>query len=171
MAEESPLPAVQEVSYLGFGTRLGEGMVEGYADLIFPLFATPSNTFFLNPRFSLKDEGENEVNIGLGYRRRLTDWLVGGANLYFDSRESAHNNRFNQWGAGLEVLTEYIDFRANYYDADNDKELIGSYGETSVARNSRTTASSKTRSSTTATTHSHAHGTSDPYAEGHGIYY
>ncbi len=171
MAEEAPAPAVQKTSYLGFGTRLGEGVVEGYTDLIFPLFATPSNTFFLNPRFSIKDEGENEANIGLGYRRKLTDWLVGGANVYFDSRESEHGNRFNQWGAGMELFSDYVDFRANYYDADNSKERIGSYGETSVSKSSRTTASSSTRSSTTSNTHGAPGGTiSDPYAEGHAIY-
>ncbi|PID76096.1 MAG: hypothetical protein CSB23_00005, partial [Deltaproteobacteria bacterium] len=172
IADTLPTPVVERASYLGFGTRLGEETAEGFADLLYPLVGTESNLLFFNPRFSLKDEGANEANIGLGYRRRLTNWLVGGANVYFDSRESAHNNRFNQWGAGLEMLTEYIDFRANYYDADNDKELIGSYDETSVARSSRITASSKTSSNTTATVNSSANGSfSDPYAEGHGIYY
>ncbi len=121
--------AVEKTSYLSFGTRLGEETVEGYTDLIYPLFATPSNTFFFNPRFSLKDEGANEANIGLGYRRKLTGWLVGGTNVYFDSRESEHGNRFNQWGAGLEFFSEYVDVRANYYDADNDKERIGDYSQ------------------------------------------
>ncbi len=147
IADTHPAPAVKNLSYLSFGTRLGEETVEGFADLIYPLVGNENNVLFFNPRFSLKDEGANEANIGLGYRRRLADWLVGGANIYFDSRRSVHHNRFNQWGAGVEMLTEYIDFRANFYDADNDKELIGSYGETSVARSTRTTASSRTSSS------------------------
>ncbi len=138
MADSQPAPAVKNPSYLTFGTRLGEETVEGFADLIYPLVGTENNLLFFNPRFSLKDEGANEGNIGLGYRRRLADWLVGGANIYFDSRESEYNNRFNQWGAGLELFSDYIDFRANYYDADNDKELIGSYGETVTESTTRT---------------------------------
>ncbi len=129
LSSEKVMEHQQKVSYLSFGTRLGEETVEGYIDLIYPLFATPSNTFFFTPRFSLKDEGANEANIGLGYRRKLTDWLVGGINIYFDSRESEHSNRFNQWGAGLEFFSEYVDVRANYYDADNDKKCIGEYSQ------------------------------------------
>ncbi len=125
--QEKAVEHQQKVSYLSFGTRLGKETVEGYTDLIYPLFATASNTFFLSPRFSLTDEGANEANIGFGYRRKLNNWLVGGTNVYFDSRESEHGNRFNQWGAGLELFSEYVDVRANYYDADNDKQRIGEY--------------------------------------------
>ncbi len=110
-ATSLPQAQSEKVSYLSFGMRLGDETVEGYSDLIFPLFSTTKNTFFINPRISLKDAGENEGNIGLGYRHKLTDWLVGGANIYLDTRESEHDNRFNQWGAGLEFLSDYIDFR------------------------------------------------------------
>ncbi len=130
-------PAPEKTPYLSFGMRLGEDMVEGYSDLIYPLFTTTDNILFVNPRLSLKDGDENELNIGLGYRHKLTGWLIGGVNGYFDSRESEHDNRFNQWGVGLELFSDYIDFRANYYDADNDREVIGSYGRRSTETSTR----------------------------------
>lgn len=149
---------VQSTSHLTFGTRLGEDTVEAFTDLIFPLLSNDDNIIFLNPRLSLKDEGENEGNFGIGYRRKFTDWVVGGANIYFDTRESAHNNRFNQWGAGVELLSKYVDFRSNYYDADNSKERIGSATSTSVQKTSRTTATARNEYS-------------DPYAEGNSIFW
>lgn len=101
-------------AYLNFGVRFGEEDLEGYSDMILPLLNNEQNIIFFNPRVSLMDEGANEFNLGLGYRRLVTNGLVLGGNVFVDSRESAHGNRFNQWGAGVELLSQYVDFRANH---------------------------------------------------------
>lgn len=139
--------------------------------MILPLLNNEQNIIFFNPRVSLMNEGANEFNLGLGYRRLVTNGLVLGGNVFVDSRESAHGNRFNQWGAGVELLSQYVDFRANYYDADNDKEKIGQYSSQSQETVSQTTSSTRASSSTTAKVRPGTGGYSDPYAEGHGIYY
>jgi hypothetical protein len=41
--------------------------------------------------------------------------LIVGANTFHDSRWSAHNNRFEQVGAGFELLSSWIDARFTYY--------------------------------------------------------
>ena len=151
--------------------RFGEEDLEGYSDMILPLLNNEQNIIFFNPRVSLMNEGANEFNLGLGYRRLVTNGLVLGGNVFVDSRESAHGNRFNQWGAGVELLSQYVDFRANYYDADNDKEKIGQYSSQSQETVSQTTSSTRASSSTTAKVRPGTGGYSDPYAEGHGIYY
>lgn len=160
-------------AYLNFGARFGEEDLEGYSDMILPLLNNEQNIIFFNPRVSLMDEGANEFNLGLGYRRMVTDGLVLGGNIFVDSRESAHGNRFNQWGAGVELLSNSIDFRANYYNADNGKEKIGQYSTQSQETASQTTSSTRASSNTTATVRpgTGSGGYSDPYAEGHAIYY
>ncbi|MDO5674932.1 MAG: inverse autotransporter beta domain-containing protein [bacterium] len=147
-------------AYLNFGARFGEEDLEGYSDMILPLLNNEQNIIFFNPRVSLMDEGANEFNLGLGYRRMVTDGLVLGGNIFVDSRESAHGNRFNQWGAGVELLSNSVDFRANYYDADNGKEKIGS----------QTRESSETSVATTTSTHTKRSNYSDVYASGHGLW-
>ncbi len=130
--------APQKTSFLSSGVSLGEDTVEAYSDLLFPLFATPGNTLFLNPRIPLNDIDEKEFNVGLGYRHKLAGWIVGGTNAWFGSRESEHNNRFNTWGLGLELFSDYVDFRANFYDADNSRQRIASYNETLTESVTRT---------------------------------
>ena len=150
-------------AYLNFGARFGEEDLEGYSDMILPLLNNEQNIIFFNPRVSIMDEGANEFNLGLGYRRLVVDGLVLGGNVFVDSRESAYSNRFNQWGAGVELLSNFVDFRANYYDADNGKEKIGQYSTQSQETFSQTSSSTRADSSTTtATVRPGTGGYSDP---------
>lgn len=73
------------------------------------------------------DDSEEEVNLGLGYRYLIPDTkAIVGANMYYDSHWSEHGNQFDQLGFGLELLTEFIDGRVNYYLPENDSEPISS---------------------------------------------
>lgn len=104
---------------------------------------TAKGVGFLNPRVSLEDQGANEFNVGAGWRQpALEDRVLLGGNLYLDSRHSEHGNRFNQLGVGVEVLSRWLDLRANYYLPEDDEELIASHEtetvEASVATTSRT---------------------------------
>ena len=117
---------IKNTSNITFGTRLGEKNVEAFSDLLVPMVSSEKSILFFNPRFSLRDEGENEINAGVGLRRLLNSSFAVGGNVYFDSRESAYNNRFNQLGIGAELLSDYVDLRANYYNADNKKKVTRS---------------------------------------------
>jgi len=110
--DESKLPLLTTT----LGVRAGDETVEGFLDILGPIHTFKNGVIFLNPRAGLQDGGENEFNAGIGYRHLIPDYdLVLGANLYLDSRKTGNGNRFNQVGAGLECLSEWIDFRANYY--------------------------------------------------------
>jgi hypothetical protein len=109
------------------GFRVGDGASGGFVDLLLPVVTTAKGMIFINPRLSLEDHGENEVNVGAGWRQMaFGDSVVIGGNLYFDSRYTERNNRFNQLGVGVEVLSRWLDARANYYLPEDKKELIAS---------------------------------------------
>ena len=128
------------------GVRTGEATLEGYVDLIGPVWAPTNGVLFLNPRGSLRDEGENEINLGFGYRHLIPsqDFILG-INGYFDSRESKYGNRFNQFGAGVEFLSKWVDARANYYLPEGKEELARSYWEEEINTSSLTKVRSKTK--------------------------
>ena len=116
-----------------FGMRVGEDTVEAYADLLHPVLEFNNSAVIFNPRFSYKDEGEHELNVGLVFRHLLENKsVILGANIYADSRESRHGNRFNQLGLGLEFLSKWFDARINWYDADSTPELINEFTETQI---------------------------------------
>ncbi len=114
-----------------FGLRFGEEMAEGFVDLMAPLAGGDVNSLFLDARLSLGDESENELNIGAGYRQLVGGWAILGGNVYFDTRKTRHGNRFDQVGAGLELLSTWVDARGNYYWPQDDAQLAGSYQTTS----------------------------------------
>ena len=127
------------------GVRGAEDILEGYIDLMGPLWAPDNGLLFLNPRGSLRDEGENEFNIGLGYRQLVPAAdIILGVNGYFDSRKSRYGNRFNQFGAGVEFLSPWVDARANYYLPEDKQEVTQSYWEQEVGIESATSRSSRT---------------------------
>ncbi len=145
-----------------FGVRMGDETGEGFLDFLIPAIRSDNGVFFVNPRVALKNEGANEFNLGMGYRHLVgNDLAVVGANVYYDSRQSVHGNRFNQFGAGLEILGRWLDFRFNYYDADNSPQLYNQYTTTET-----TTATSTLVQNSTVTTTSYG----EPYASGYALW-
>ncbi len=141
------------------GARVGNKTGEGFISILAPLSSREDSLLFLNPRFTLKDEGETEGNIGLGFRKKLAGHdAILGANVYYDSRRSQHDNRFNQWGAGLEFLSKWIDARINYYDPEGKEEMINAAQIQDASVDVRTDVS--TGSSTSVSTSSAVVGTS-----------
>jgi len=119
---------------LTIGVHANDQRVRGMGDALIPVWQNNEGLVFINPRVSFNDDGEEEVNIGAGYRRLVADdTLIMGANLYYDTRWSMFNNRFGQVGAGLEILSSWIDARANYYYPDDKEETISSHTEESTA--------------------------------------
>ncbi|GHA13481.1 hypothetical protein GCM10008090_24020 [Arenicella chitinivorans] len=102
------------------GGRLSSDMAEAYLSIFAPISSSEDSILFLNPRLALKDEGESEGNFGIGYRKLFGDSAILGANFYADRSRTRYDNSFDQWGLGFELLTNNIDFRANYYNPGSD---------------------------------------------------
>jgi len=127
---------------------VGDKTGEGFLDILIPLYQQSDSIVFINPRVSLRDEGEVEANLGVGYRRKLPDKdIILGGNLFIDSRESKYNNRFTQYGAGFEILSNRIDARVNYYKPEDKYELIGSFNTEEAAVDVDRSVSRRTTSS------------------------
>jgi len=129
-ADETPVPASEKKvsDRATVGVRAGEHSIEGFADFIIPVWSTDTSVVFFNPRLSLADEGAQEVNVGFGARKLWPDKkVILGANAYYDNRFTAHGNTLSQYGLGLEFLSENVDARVNWYDANNDNQLTNWY--------------------------------------------
>ncbi|MFH2138699.1 MAG: inverse autotransporter beta domain-containing protein [Candidatus Omnitrophota bacterium] len=112
-----------------------------YTDLFLPLytcsgsrlFGTRELLFFLNPKFTASDLSTDEENLGLGLRYLSSDTEFGngfilGVNVFYDSKYSSNGVRHYQTGYGAELLTKWIDLRANYYNPATDvKTAISDY--------------------------------------------
>ena len=145
-AKEAPPPAAVETESaglppaeltVGFQTRDSE--TEGIGDLLVPVWS-PGGTglLFLNPRTAIVDHDEQEGNLGIGYRQLLPRLdVILGANLYYDYRDTGSFN-YDQWGFGLELLSPWIDARANYYDPDDKRNVVASETQTTVSQTVRT---------------------------------
>lgn len=143
-------PEAPDMSWT-MGMQAGEGSAEIFGDAIVPVYFTKSGAFLVNVRGSGNDNEEEEANAGLVYRHLFPEKdLILGANIYYDSRWTAHDNRFDQMGVGLELLSRWIDARANIYIPENKEVLVDSFTDQSVEQ--RTSG-----------------GWRDPYAEAHHI--
>jgi hypothetical protein len=109
-----------------FGYQGSEEFHTGYADLLQPLYSPSTNAaIFYDGRFSFDDRDQDVQSHGLVFRYRVPDRdIIFGANVYYDSIDSANGHRFDQLGLGLELLTRWVDFRANYYLPDQKRERI-----------------------------------------------
>ena len=150
-AEAPPAWPASELT-VGFQSRHSE--TEGIGDLLVPLWNPGGNgLLFVNPRSAFTDHSAEEYNVGLGYRQLLPNRdVILGANAYFDYRDTRFGS-YKQWGVGLELLTPWVDARANYYDPENKKLVVGRESETTTRRTVRTV----------------AEGWGNPYASGNAV--
>ncbi len=102
-----------QASFRGGGIReIGRG------DLFVPLAWNDYQLLFADVRGQTSDNGHHEGNFGLAYRQLLSsDWIVG-AYAFYDVRESALGNHFDQITFGLEAMNLDWDVRANAYLPD-----------------------------------------------------
>jgi len=92
-------------------------------DILFPLWQNTSSLAFVDFRATRSSEDTTEYNLGTGFRKLKTDYIVG-ANLFYDTRTTSVNNRFNQITLGFEVLSIDWDFRLNIYTPASDAEDV-----------------------------------------------
>jgi len=98
----------------GFMAGDSDSRTDFFLEMFLPLQGTETSFFFINPHIRLS-EGENEGNLGVGFRGIHNDRYIFGANAFFDTMSSVESNRYNQFGLGLELLSRWFDARANYY--------------------------------------------------------
>jgi hypothetical protein len=126
----APIPTPEKVSdpirgALTLGYQGSEELHTGYADILQPLVSGNHGALFYDGRFSIDDSEQEVQSHGLVFRYRVPDRdIIFGANVYYDSVESTNGHQFHQLGLGLEVLTRWVDFRANYYLPDQKRERV-----------------------------------------------
>jgi adhesin/invasin len=101
-------------------------------ETIQPLYQTPqslTDTVFFQGRWGRRD-GDDTLNLGLGYRRLLDDksWLLGVNAFYDVTRQDSHRRA----GLGLEAIGRYITLRTNYYDGLSGVRTVSSSGGSST---------------------------------------
>lgn len=126
---EKPVEPIGGAFTLGY--QGSEDLHTGYADVLQPLYAPSSNfAIFYDGRFAFDDDDQDLQSHGLVLRYRLPDHdIILGANVYYDSVNSTYDHHFDQLGLGVEVLTKWVDFRANYYLPDQKRERIDTRSE------------------------------------------
>lgn len=112
---------------LTIGAQFSEHLTGIYGDVITPLWspADCNGLLFLNSRYQWEDNHQYIRSLGLGYRALLPDHnVILGLNAYWDSLHGSGGSDFHQLGLGAEVLTQWVDFRFNYYLPENDQVQI-----------------------------------------------
>ena len=106
--------------------RYGDNRTLGYNDLILPVYGDEKNIIFLNQKTNGDDNSSTELNFGLGMRHLVDDEsLILGANVFYDTRKTSYNNRHQQVGVGVELLSDKFDIRSNFYYPTTNKKSIG----------------------------------------------
>ncbi len=159
-AKESPPPVVVEepastwpTAELTLGFQVRDSETEGIGDLLIPVWNPGGNgLLFINPRSAITDHSAEEYNVGIGYRQLFPKHhFILGANAYYDYRDTSAGH-YDQWGAGLELLSTWVDARVNYYDPEDKQLVVASETETSTRQYTRTSSAWL-----------------DPYAENHAV--
>lgn len=145
VATEPPAAASAEIGseragagQVSLGFRAGDDAQEYYADILLPLVASESKALFLDLRGSSLEDLEQELNAGIVLRHRVSEKnLILGANLFYDTRWTENDNTFDQLGAGIELLSQSVDIRANYYYPLTDRKTISRYSDTQTSNATR----------------------------------
>jgi hypothetical protein len=118
-----------------FGLEFYQHQVDSSLDTLVPL-ATPQNgLLYLNPKLSVSDRLNPSVSVGLGYRHLFEGpQIILGGNLFYDSDYTNFDHHVNQFGFGAEVLSRWVDFRANYYLPEQNRRRINTKQTTSLSQ-------------------------------------
>src|ERR1700730_13221824 len=123
-----------------FGVGGSEQEVTESFDALFPVYAPKDSLFFFNPKVTASDELDPRVSVGFGYRQLFEEsQVILGANVFYDNFDTVNNHRVNQLGLGGEMLTRWVDLRANFYLPDQKRYKID---QRQTASTSRTSSSS-----------------------------
>ncbi|MEM0965191.1 MAG: inverse autotransporter beta domain-containing protein [Verrucomicrobiota bacterium] len=150
----NPLLKHSSPAVVGVGATLADSNSDIYIDALVPFYQIGNESyrtiFFVAPRLA-DGEDINNGSVGLGVRSLhgqgtfLGDsfpWIMG-ANVFYDFTRSSRDFDYNQFGAGLEWMSPFLDLRINAYFPEDTENQIA---ETS---SSRTSSNSSTTSTTT----------------------
>ncbi len=93
-------------------------------DLLLPLLQYTNSLILSDIKIKCDDRKSSEYNLGLAYRRNFSDKIIFGIYNYFDRRVTSNDLYVNQWTAGAEILSKYLDGRFNLYISQNKKKII-----------------------------------------------
>jgi len=139
LAHGAPQPA--NISLVG---RTGDDVNEYLADFLLPVSQGRDSLLFIDARGAWlqhesdgEDLEEDELNLGVGWRLLVQDSdMIVGANAFYDMRSTVFDTDFDQVGAGIELLGERVDFRANYYYPLDDVRSSVTDTDTSTTKSS-----------------------------------
>lgn len=80
-------------------------------DLLYPLAENAESLFFTQAGIRAAKDDRKTINLGLGYRQYLGDWMYG-VNTFYDYEYSGKNARL---GVGTELWGDYLRLSANGY--------------------------------------------------------
>ncbi len=110
------------IGHLTLGSQFSEELSGVNLNALLGIWTPPNHDAFLfiDAGFHYEDNGQAITSLGLGYRQMLGDNAIVGANVFWDHVDSEHDNDIHQLGLGLELLTQWVDARFNYYVPEDD---------------------------------------------------
>ena len=105
-------------------TRLSSGRKIGEFNYMFPLVDSGNHLPIFDLKLKLDDKQSKEINAGFVYRYNHEDRAIFGAYAYFDHRITGNNLSVSELTLGGEILSKYIDFRANIYIPQNKRKKL-----------------------------------------------
>ncbi|MEM6338636.1 MAG: inverse autotransporter beta domain-containing protein [Pseudomonadota bacterium] len=89
-----------------------------------PFLANDNHLPILDLKLKLDNQKSKEINLGLVYRYNYDDKAILGTYAYFDHRRTGLNFSISGLTAGVEVLSKYIDARANIYIPQSKRKKL-----------------------------------------------
>ncbi|MDR3406765.1 MAG: inverse autotransporter beta domain-containing protein [Chthoniobacter sp.] len=124
-SEVQPPDPASHPGAVTFGLGVYEHEIDESLDTLVPLATPEHGLFFFNPKLTMSDRLNPSVSIGLGYRHLFEDQkIIIGGHIFYDSDYTTYDHHVNQFGIGGEVLTRWVDFRANYYLPEQNQRRI-----------------------------------------------
>ncbi|EDY17372.1 Parallel beta-helix repeat protein [Chthoniobacter flavus Ellin428] len=131
---QSPDSDAERAGRVTFGLEFYEHQIDESLDTLVPL-ATPQNgVLYFNPKLSLSDRLNPSVSIGFGYRHLLKARRSSSGETSLRSDYTNFDHHVNQFGVGAEVMSRWVDFRANYYLPEQNRRRINTNQTTSLSQ-------------------------------------
>ena len=111
-------------STLEFSFRKGVKRNLGEIDYMLPFYEKKDNLLILDLKTKIDNSKSKELNLGLVYRYIYNDKAIFGIYNYFDYRKTGNNFNVKGWTGGVEVLSEYLDGRVNFYLPQNKTKKV-----------------------------------------------
>ena len=113
-------------------TKFSKGRNIGELNYMQPFLANDNHLPILDLKLKLDNQKSKEINLGLVYRYNYDDNAILGTYAYFDHRRTGSNFSISGLTAGVEVLSKYIDARANIYIPQNKRKKLKHNSKKSV---------------------------------------